>query len=313
MLASRPLKVTPQDDARKKSLKESYNAALRSLQDLQITPETNISVFVKTLTTNARQLIAAEVMLARPDELPRAYEHFIELMKYFDSIEIPNPDGSIDVYHILAISDARRKAELKLLELKRNPVQQGQSKGPVVGATSLPAKAAGSPPAATPEKPAPPVAKASTERLPLLLTRPPLERQAGDDEWHKLLKERFNAAVRGLQASYRRHEVDPSTAATNVIAAARRVLEADLALTSDSEYSKQAKQSVVDAWQRYFELTKFLEQQAEARFNAKFGGLDELEAARKAHLEAELKLLEAQRAKAAPAKAEVHGTTWITR
>ena len=108
----------------------------------------------------------------------------------------------------------------------------------------------------------------------------------------------FNAAVRGLQASYNRHKIDPAAAGTNVISAARRVLEADLALTTDPAYSKQAQQSVVDAWQRYFELTKFLEQQAEALFNAKFGGLDELEAAREARLDAELKLLEAQRAKA---------------
>jgi beta-lactamase regulating signal transducer with metallopeptidase domain len=473
LLTARPLEVTPQDDASQKSLKQHYNAALRSLQGLHITPETNLSVFVNALMTSARQLIAAEVMLARPDELPRAYERFIELMKYFDSIEIPNPDGSIDVNHILAISDARRKAELKLLELKRNPVHEGQSKTPTTDAASTRGRPIETAIEARHESAFTAVKRPSTgstflldlmypkrieagasddetqrllkekynaaartmqvyqkqleagnlnlvtqinnllaaaqhlrdaelaldqrqeiqlgvletyldftryleqaadgwvktggvagvdapleaarmrearadaefsvhnlqrdmtqrelrnptaflkvgptntvptgNALPALLTRTPLDRRAHDDEWHKLLKERFNAAVRGLQASYNRHKVDPSTAATNVIAAARRVLEADLALTSDSEYSKQAQQSVVDAWQRYFELTKFLEQKAEARFNAKFGGLDELEAAREARLEAELKLLEAQRAKAAPAKAEVHGTTWITR
>jgi beta-lactamase regulating signal transducer with metallopeptidase domain len=313
LLASRPLDVTPHDDARHKSLKEQYNAALRTLQDLHTTPGTDVSVFARSVTTNARQLLEAELALARPNEIPRAYERFIELMKYFDSIQISNPDGSIDVnHHIIAIDEARREAELKLLELKHISVHEDQSKRPAVDATPSAAKTAGSHPAAAPVKLAPPIDKALFERLPLLLTRPPLERQARDDEWHKLLKERFNSAAMLLRMSYRRFALDPAATATKVISAARRVLEADLALTIDPEFSKQERQTALDAWQRYFELMKFLEQKAEARFKTHIGGTDELEEVREARLDAELKLLEAQGTKPAPANFQMPGT-WITR
>ncbi len=109
-----------------------------------------------------------------------------------------------------------------------------------------------------------------------------------------MLKKRYNAALRLLQASYKRHAVDPMTAATNVLAAARRVLAADLALISDSRFGKQVGESHIDARQRYFEFMKYLEREAEARFKARMAGQDELEAAHEARLDSELELLEAK-------------------
>ena len=64
-------------------------------------------------------------------------------------------------------------------------------------------KAAGSPPAAAPQ----PVTRGpATKPLPALLASKPLEPAPGDDERLKLLKKRHNAALRLLQASYKRHE-----------------------------------------------------------------------------------------------------------
>ena len=131
--------------------------------------------------------------------------------------------------------------------------------------------------------------------LPALLSRTPLEPQAHDDERLKLLKERDNAALRLLQASYAHHELSPTMTVANVIAAARRVLAADLALIGDPKFGKQPGQSPVDARQRFFELMKYVEREAEARFGQGLGGSEDLEAAREARLDAELELLEAKR------------------
>jgi beta-lactamase regulating signal transducer with metallopeptidase domain len=264
LLTSPPLEVTPQDDARTKSLKERRNAALKSLPAVPFSAQTDVPAAVKALITNARQLLDAEIALAGPDEVPPAYERSIELMKYFESIESPNTDGSVDVDHFLAIRDARREAEQKLAELKRNSAHQKQT-----------THAGGAAPVAAPQPVPPPPA---TVPLPALLASKPLEPAAGDDVRERLLKERYNAALRLLQASYALYKVVPVATVTKVISAARRLLAADLAQASDP----------VAVRQRYLELMKYVERMADARAI----GTEEMEAAHEARLDAELDLLD---------------------
>jgi hypothetical protein len=132
-------------------------------------------------------------------------------------------------------------------------------------------------------------------QLPALLSAKPLELAAGDDERHKLLKVRYNADLQSLQASFKRYQIEPSTTATNVIAAARWLLAADLALAHDA----------VTPRERYLELMKYLEGEAEIRFRARLIGRDELEAVQEALHDAELELLESQTGRASPAKPDL--------
>jgi len=128
--------------------------------------------------------------------------------------------------------------------------------------------------------------------LPALLSAKPLEPAAGDDERHKLLKIRYNADLQSLQASFKRYQIDPTTTATNVIAAARWLLAADLALAHDA----------VTPRERYLELVKYVEGEAEIRFRARLIGREELEAVHDARQDAELELRESQTGQASPAK-----------
>ena len=85
------------------------------------------------------------------------------------------------------------------------------------------------------------------------------------------------------------------------------MLAADLALMSDPKFGKKEGQSPADARQRYFELMRYLEREAEARFKARMAGQDELEAAHEARLDAELELLEAKSGKVEPPKSAPFG------
>jgi hypothetical protein len=132
-------------------------------------------------------------------------------------------------------------------------------------------------------------------QLPALLSAKPLEPAAGDDERHKLLKVRYNADLQSLQASFKRYQIDPTTTAANVIAAARWLLAADLALAHDAATPRE----------RYLELMKYLEREAEVRFRARLIGRDELEAVHEARHDAELEFLKSKTGRASPAKPDL--------
>ena len=289
--------LLPTDDSRQRRRKEKYNAAAQAMDAYQLRwREGNFDLAADMLNIQVAVLKLRDAELALCPDAESIlgtlgkYLEFVRSLQKVASVWV-NSDGSVGASTPLGEARMREECvemQFKMAKLIREQAEKDREKLP-------PAAIGGSPSDGNVVSPgSPPVAKASTERLPLLLTRPPLERQAGDDEWHKLLKERFNAAVRGLQASYSRHKVDPTAAGTNVISAARRVLAADLALMSDSRFGKKAGESPVDARKRYFELMKYLEREAEARFKARMGGLDELEAAHEARLDAELELLEAK-------------------
>ena len=93
--------------------------------------------------------------------------------------------------------------------------------------------------------------------LPALLWSKLAEIAPNDDERQKLLKERYNAALGTLRGSYVRHRVDPTVPFTEIIAAARQVLPADVALQAQPAARLRAHE-------QYLALMKYLEKEAEA-------------------------------------------------
>lgn len=134
-------------------------------------------------------------------------------------------------------------------------------------------------------EPGPAVQTSTPRQLPALLTAEPVEPAPGDDQRQKLLKERYNAALRSLKASYNRRKIDTAVPFMGVIAAARQILPAEVALHKSED--------MVRVHARYLELMKFLEKEAADQFHS-FTGLDEVEAAHEARLDAEIKLLDAK-------------------
>ena len=133
------------------------------------------------------------------------------------------------------------------------------------------------------------------EKGPAVLSAKPLKIEAGDDELHKLLKERYNAAVAELQA--RCEEVRSGPGSTEkLFDAARKVLRSELAISD-----KPADRIAVRGKQ--LELEQAAEKMAIARFKAGKLSDADVAAARYLRLDAAVQLLRAQqKATAAPGK-----------
>jgi len=126
-------------------------------------------------------------------------------------------------------------------------------------------------------------ATASNTR-PAMLTAKPLEPATGDDELHKLLKDRYNSALKSLQGHYERTTLDTNVPITTVIVAAHTLLEAELALATAKE--------TVGIYERYLEFMKYFDNLAETRRKSGSVGFGEFNAVHEARLEAEIKLLQ---------------------
>jgi hypothetical protein len=122
--------------------------------------------------------------------------------------------------------------------------------------------------------------------LPAWLTAKSLEAGTNDDELQKLLKARYNAALKSLQSHLARAEVDPTVSMTPVIAAAHTVLDADLAITAPKE--------TVGAYQHHLEFMRYFDDVAGTRWKNGSLGSDEVNAAHEARLDAEIKLMQAR-------------------
>jgi hypothetical protein len=125
-----------------------------------------------------------------------------------------------------------------------------------------------------------------------MLTATPLQPAAGDDDVRKLLKDRYNAALAALQAQYHRALVDPTlpVGTVHVGMAARTLLDADLALASPND--------TLPVYERYLELTKYLDQLAEGLLKSKVISRGDFEAAHERRLDAESKLRDQRRTSA---------------
>jgi hypothetical protein len=129
---------------------------------------------------------------------------------------------------------------------------------------------------------------ADDDKLPAVLDNKPLEPAKGDDEERKLLKERYNAALRELQARFHVFEAGMGALET-LFDAAKRVLDSELELCL-----KPAER--VGVREKYLELARAVEKIQQARFDAGRAGVADVEQARYLRLDAELQLLRAKKA-----------------
>jgi hypothetical protein len=125
------------------------------------------------------------------------------------------------------------------------------------------------------------------EKLEALTKAGPVQPAKDDDDLRKLLKERYNAAARGLDVQLKMYYAG-KTDLEPVFKAYQRVCASQLELTDDPKEQVQALVLLVD-------IAKGIEQCVEARVTAGRAGGGDLEAAHYFRLDAEVQLLKAQR------------------
>jgi hypothetical protein len=118
---------------------------------------------------------------------------------------------------------------------------------------------------------------------PALLKTKPLAANDKDDELHKLLKERFNAALKELQAKYQ--QVAAGRASAESLAdAGRRLMQAGLEVYDDPK-------DKITLMEKYVEVAKEAERIVDLQHQAGKVGVDEMERARYFRADAEIALL----------------------
>jgi beta-lactamase regulating signal transducer with metallopeptidase domain len=281
LLAASPLKATPEDDDVRKLLKERYNVALLSLH----------STFGAALTDSlprntamlgiaASTLLDADLALAAPNDTHAVYERYLELTNFLDR----RAEGLLKAKVIgqaeyEAARERRMDAEKKLRRELASRQHAGQE------ATKTGSAWAPPPPAGSP-------AAASAKSLPAWMTAQPVGR-AGDDELHKLLEDRYNSALKSLHAHLAKIEIDSNIPAMPVVAAARTLLDAELAITAAAD--------VLSVYPRYVQFLRYFDDLIGKRWATKTIGADEFNAVHEARLDAEIKLRSHHVLRASPA------------
>jgi hypothetical protein len=265
------LQPGPGDDEPRKLLKERYNAALNAVKLYEYQYEVG-TTRMNALCAATRSFVEARLALVdKPAEKIDVAEWYVAFSSQMwkvtsDQLRAGGAAGYSPIDEAEARA-ARFEAEIQLMRLRAD-LKEKQPERVTVAA-----------------EPGPAVQTSTPRQLPALLTAEPVEPAPGDDQRQKLLKERYNAALRSLKASYNRRKIDTAVPFMGVIAAARQLLAAEVALHKSED--------IVRVHERYLELMKFLEKDAEAQFQH-FIGRDELEAAHEARLDAEIKLLDAK-------------------
>ena len=129
-------------------------------------------------------------------------------------------------------------------------------------------------------------------RLPKAVRAALLKPADGDDELTLLQKERYNTTLVVLKLRYLR-VLEGRDKLESVFEAARKVLDAELALSDEPAYQAAARE-------KFVELGRDFEKVFAERYEAGRAGLDELADARGFRLEAEIALLKAKRKSASP-------------
>jgi beta-lactamase regulating signal transducer with metallopeptidase domain len=299
------IKILPGDDETQRMLKERNNAAIRGLQLSEYQHEVGTANVALVLSA-ARSVLEARLALAKtPEEQIRARQDYLDLVtSYWKEAKAKLDIGGAAGFDPLEEAQAREAmydAKLKLAEASpaKSAKESETSRPGSPGAASVPgAPVPGS--SSVPAQPLRTAAERAPERLPALLTAKPLELAAGDDEVQRLLKARYNLALKWLQASYARTQMDPNIHLTTVVTAARSLLDAELATVTPPDSAK--------VYRRYLELWKHLDDVAEQRWKNGSLGSDEVSAVREARLDAEIKFVQEKRD--AQASAE-RSRTWI--
>jgi beta-lactamase regulating signal transducer with metallopeptidase domain len=282
-----PLEVLPNDDETQKIVKERYNASLRSLKLHQYQYDVNQRTPLGNMLAAARSLLEAKLALAqKPEDQVRTRQDYLEFItacwrEARARLDIGGAVGFSPLDEAQAL-EALFDAKLKLAQ-PRPPetdkaLETARAVWPALGGAAelqSPAVTSGSVTGPT-----------AANARPAMLTAKPLEPAVGDDELHKLLKDRYNSALKSLQGHYERSTVDNNMPITIVIVAAHTLLEAELALATAKE--------TVGIYERYLEFMKYFDNLAEGRRKSGSVGLDEFNAVHAARLEAEIKLLQAR-------------------
>ena len=99
-------------------MKERYNAALGSLKAVEEGRKIDPGVTANDEIAAAQQLLAAEAALHRSGDVVPAYEHYVEFMKYLESVVTSPPRVGMNAVTYEAVHQARLDAEVKLLDVK---------------------------------------------------------------------------------------------------------------------------------------------------------------------------------------------------
>jgi beta-lactamase regulating signal transducer with metallopeptidase domain len=127
LLTAEPLKMVAGDDDRQKLLKERYNAAIQSLKAIynrhQIDPS---STSWLSVVTAARQVLPAELALAKPQDAVAVHERYFDLMKSLDELidRLFKDRAFTSRDELEAAHEARLDAEIKLLDARQSAVGQ---------------------------------------------------------------------------------------------------------------------------------------------------------------------------------------------
>jgi hypothetical protein len=283
------IKILPGDDDTQRMLKERHNAAIRGLQLSEYQYDVG-TTNVGLVLTAARSVLEARLALAKtPEEQIRARQDYLDfVISYWKRAKAKLDIGGATGFSPIDEAQAREAmydAKLKLAQaLPPKPSKEPATSPNSPDAASSPAPKPGPTPA--PSRDVRTTAGRVPEASPAWLTAKPLEAGTNDDELQKLLKARYNAALKSLQGHLARTEIDPTVSMTPVIAAAHTVLDADLAIT--------APKDTVGAYQHYLEFMRHFDDVAGTRWKNGSLGSDEVNAAHEARLDAEIKLMQAK-------------------
>jgi len=285
-----PLQLRSTDDETQNILKQRYNAAVRSVQLYEYQYDINRTPLGNVLAA-ARNLLDAKLALGKASEdQTRALEDYLDFVTFSwrlakARLDIGGATGFSPVDEAQA-REAMFDAKLKLAQLL--PKEKGKAPETTQPVLTAPAGLAES----TRSVPAPAVtsglvtAASASETRAAMLRAKPLEPAAGDDELHRLLKDRYNSALKSLQDQYGRTTIDSNTAITTVIVAARTLLDAELAMATVKE--------AVGIYERYLEFMRFFDDVAEKRWKFGTSSFGEFNAVHEARLDAEIKLMQAR-------------------
>jgi predicted secreted protein len=284
LLTAEPLKPAAGDDERTKLLKERFNAALGSLNAAYHRGETDPAASLISMLTAGRQVLAADFALAKPQEIVAVHERYLNLMKFVDqhAESILSARGEVGRDEMEAAHEARLDAEIKLLDARQSIAAQ---KRPAVQTAVDSRRSTEENPASSGIRPIQtPALYPRSATLPAWLIAEPLKVAPGDDDRKKLLKERYNAALQSLKAVDRGRRIDTTVTANDVLAAARQLLAADVALHKSGD--------LVPAYEHSLEFLKYLENIVRPAGNAGTVSPATYEAVHEARLDAEVKLLD---------------------
>jgi hypothetical protein len=302
------IKIRPGDDETQRMLKERYNAAIRGLRLSEYQYDIG-KMRVGSVLSAARSVLEASLALAKTqqDEIRARQDHLDFVMAYWKRAKAKLDIGGATGFSPVDEAQAREAlydAKLRLIQLlpkehERWADAQNTQKPVASRATeTLPTPS----PAAQQHT----AARDGSETLPALLTAKPLQAAHGDDEMRKLFKERYNAALATLQGQYQRSKIDTAMPmpTLSLVLAGRALQEAELALAGPTD--------VLSVYERHLQLTRFLDQHAESLLKKGLISTADFQAAREAHLGAEVKVRaqrDASAAKAPPPTAGLPETT----